>query len=125
MNSEQRRGVVWVAFKGEGQQGDELQGYAFAYAPQRGRFTAVEQPPAALGIIVCWASDLLALVRGAVEARTVTRHFSESWPRKPAPGLRMPLLQWVLWPFLHPLRGVDACVRQYRLLIARAPAEVA
>jgi hypothetical protein len=114
-----RRGTVtWFLLNGEGEDGPRRHG--FEYVPQEGGFVPAADPSGSVGVVVSWASDLLALFRGEVEPRTLTKHGSEQWQLKPAENLRMPFTQWILWPFFHPLRQPGACLAQYRRLLATA-----
>ncbi len=97
--------------------------YGFEYQPRQCAFVPIETiaSEAAIGQVACWAGDLLALLRGQVEPRTVLAGFREAWA--PSPPYRMPFSMLVLWPYFHPLRHPEACLRQYRRLLARSQGE--
>ncbi|HEU4404177.1 MAG TPA: MBL fold metallo-hydrolase [Polyangiaceae bacterium] len=68
-----------------------------------------------VGAATCWATDLLALLRGEFEARAIVKAFHEAWhPSCPL----VSLLTDVLWGYFHPLRHPEATLRRYRAAAA-------
>jgi hypothetical protein len=92
---------------------------SYEYQPSACAFARVENPPdpedAYLGRIVCWAHDLLAVMRGEMEPRCIMPAYRESLS-PPLDDFHFLLQE--LCPFLHPLRQPDKCLRQYRRQIA-------
>jgi hypothetical protein len=94
------------------------EGYHFEYHPQACELTPLDQVPGDrhLGTVVCWASDLLRLLRGEFEPRSMTRACWEKW----APAVRgVSFIKQVLWPYFHPLRHPEKCLNQYRRIASR------
>jgi hypothetical protein len=99
--------------------------YAYAYRPEGCCFESLDDAEALddrfMGVVLCWASDLLAALRGVFEPRGMARSIRERW----RPPIRARLFTGALWPYLHPLRMPARCLAQYRALLAEeAGAEI-
>jgi len=106
--------LVWILMAD-----DRVGDFGYEYNPQSASFDSVElDAPFAetyAGIAVCWATDLLALLRGDFEPRVIVRSYVERWMAS-CDGVSF--LRDVLWVFFHPLRRPMQCLRQYRSLAA-------
>jgi L-ascorbate metabolism protein UlaG (beta-lactamase superfamily) len=103
--------------------GDEA--LTLEYDPQGCRFalaTAEDPYRSYVGGLECWASDLLALMRGRFEPRIVTQGRCRHWwhgPAKLDPDLGVSLL----WLPFHPLRQPEQTYRRYRQVLDAVLAE--
>jgi hypothetical protein len=67
------------------------------------------------GVIVSWAADAAGLFAGTIEPRCITRSIQQSW----APDCNdVDFVVQVLWPYFHPLRHPEQCLRRYRRAFA-------
>jgi Beta-lactamase superfamily domain len=94
--------------------------YALEYDPTGCAFEPTDLPADLedlryAGVATCWATDLLALLRGEFEARAIVKGFHEAWhPSCPL----VSLLSDVLWEYFHPLRHPEVTLRRYRTTAA-------
>jgi len=96
--------------------------YAYEYQPQACDFTALDEvedlSARYAGVVLLWATDLLALFRGEIEPRTIIGSSSEAWIPECTERLYSEL-----WTFFHPLRHPERTLDQYRR-IAREETDV-
>ncbi len=96
----------------------EGEAYVYAYRPEACGFELLDDADGLeerfMGVVACWASDLLAAFRGVFEPRGMVRSLRESW----RPVIRGRFFMHALWPYLHPLRHPERCLAQYRALAA-------
>jgi Beta-lactamase superfamily domain len=99
---------------------DEETVLAYAYRPEAcGFFPLDEITRDHAGVVIAWATDVLALLRGEIEPRCIVRGWSEIW----IPALSgASFLVTELWPFFHPLRHPGRVLARYRNALAEEPA---
>jgi hypothetical protein len=87
--------------------------YAYEYQPRACDFAALDEVEELsaryAGVVLLWATDLLALLRGEIEPRTITGSSSEAWIPECTERLYSEL-----WSFFHPLRHPERTLDQYR-----------
>lgn len=98
--------------------GTDLEAYTYEYEPMACRFVPVDLDEGYkntyVGVLTCWAADLMALFHGGFEPRVLVKGWREEWH----PSCGFSFLMTVIWPFFHPLRHPEICLRQYRSALA-------
>jgi L-ascorbate metabolism protein UlaG (beta-lactamase superfamily) len=89
------------------------------YQPQACAFVPLEEVPEAAGMVRSYASDVLAVMRGEFEPRSMVRGIREQWVAACA-GLSF--FQLEMWPYFHPLRHPRRVLARYRTQLAEEPA---
>lgn len=118
-----RRPTVVLALRVD--DGDGEQAFMLEYAPQACAFVEAEADnpsEAYLGGIECWASDLLAVLRGELGPTAILFGRSRLWCTVPE---RFDItLDAPLWMYANPLRRPERFLALYRQMLAAEPAGV-
>lgn len=93
--------------------------YVYEYRPSHCDFVAIEPDDDLhdkyVGVVISWSTDLLALFRGELDPRSIAQGYRAVWN---PPCENAGFFSHVLWPFFHPLRHAEGCLRQYRATLA-------
>jgi hypothetical protein len=93
--------------------------FAYEYRPEVCDFVAVDLDDdfenRYVGVVIGWATDLVSLLRGELDPRSIARGYRSAWN---PPCDDVTFFTEVLWPFFHPLRHPQACLRRYRATLA-------
>lgn len=103
----------------------ERNAWVYEYRPQSAAFVRADSDdPVAeyLGGLECWASDLLALLRGGFSPYALAMGRMRTW--QSGPDELHPQLAGDLTLYCHPLRRPAVALAMYRELLALEPAEV-
>jgi hypothetical protein len=103
---------------------EEREAIVFEYRPQFCDFSLVESgDPAAEYVagLECWGTDLAAALRGELSPSAIVFGGGRAWTY--APKL-LPMDNFAIWDFFHPLRRSDRTLKLYRHVLAGEPATV-
>jgi hypothetical protein len=102
------------------QTGPDGSGYALTYRPGNSEFVPASDPlESHTAGAICWAGDLLRLLRGRLSGPTFAMGRMLEWVRCKARRLDDLSLQGVLWNYTHPLRMPDEVFSSYEDLSVR------
>lgn len=98
--------------------------HVFEYQPESCGFVPVrcDDPPGRyVAGIECWATDLLATLRGELGPSAIVFGRGRAWSFAPR---SVPVQLSLLWNFFHPLHRTESFLGLYRRLLALEPARV-